>query len=331
MSESYLHTFAAMGTVVSVHVVGHGETPAQAAGRASAVERASAWFTRVESCCNRFDEQSELRRLSARVGESQHVSDLLFETLQFALRVAEDTDGAFDPTVGAAMEERGFDRDYRSGANVASGIRTEGSVSFRDVTLDAETHSVTIARPLLLDLSAVAKGLAVDLAARELQPFANFVVDAGGDLYLAGQNGGGEAWSVGIRHPREPGALIGTVRVSDAAVCTSGDYERASPLPKGGHHIVDPRTSRRVGAKNVSDAERDETVASVTVIAPSAIVADALATAAFVLGPDRGLAFLDRNGVDGLIVTPSLGQFSTEGMHRALDHRDRPPTVAGRA
>jgi thiamine biosynthesis lipoprotein len=150
----------------------------------------------------------------------------------------------------------------------------------------------------------VAKGLAVDAAARELEPFRDFAIDAGGDLYLGGRNPDGLPWSVGIRHPRNDRELIDSLRVSDKAVCTSGDYERIMP---GGqqHHILDPRTG-------VSPA----TVASVTVVAPTALAADALATAAFVLGPTDGLRLLQRHGVEGLIVTTSLDRIETSGLHR---------------
>src|SRR6185295_14473435 len=124
----------------------------------------------------------------------------------------------------------------------------------------------------MLDLGAVAKGLAIDLAARELTPLENFAVDAGGDLFLGGVNDEGAPWTVGIRHPRGGAAPIDSVRVSNAAVCTSGDYERRSP--SGEHHLLDPRTGHPTNE-----------VASVTTIGESAMVADALGTAAFVLGP----------------------------------------------
>jgi thiamine biosynthesis lipoprotein len=148
----------------------------------------------------------------------------------------------------------------------------------------------------------VVKGLAIDLAARELQEFGNFAIDAGGDLYLAGYNQAGEPWSVGIRHPRIPELLIARLQVTDCAVCTSGDYERKSPGDGASHHLMDPRTGGSAGS-----------VVSATVIASSALVADALGTAAFVLGPDTGLDLLERNGVEGLIVTPALEHFTTSG------------------
>jgi len=146
----------------------------------------------------------------------------------------------------------------------------------------------------------VAKGLAIDMAARELQPLRHFAIDAGGDLYLAGRNARGEAWSVGIRHPRKDREVIEMFQVSDAAVCTSGDYERRSG---DDHHILDPRESDAASA-----------VASATVIAPAAMVADALATAAFVLGPVDGIAFLESQNVDGMILTPTLDRRVTRGI-----------------
>src|SRR5579871_6069718 len=120
-----------------------------------------------------------------------------------------------------------------------------GDATYRDVQIDAERRTITLRRPLTLDLGAVAKGLAVDTAARELNTFRDFAIDAGGDLYLGGCNPQGAPWSVGIRHPRRPGELIDSLRVSGKAVCTSGDYERVAPgdgdADSGGHHIVDPR------------------------------------------------------------------------------------------
>ena len=162
--------------------------------------------------------------------------------------------------------------------------------------LDPEHRTITLRRPLTLDLGAVAKGLAVDAAARELEAFRNFSIDAGGDLYLGGMNEQGEPWRIGIRHPRRDGELIETLRISNKAVCTSGDYER-------GQHILDGR-----------GGESGRKVASATVVGPGAMLADALATAAFVMGPEEGIELLNRMGVDGLIVTPELERYETRGL-----------------
>jgi thiamine biosynthesis lipoprotein len=285
-----------MGTLVTIQVVRTGAD--------AAVERAFGWFREIEARCSRFDEHSELVQLTARVGQPVRASPILFEAVRFALAVAVETSGAFDPTVGRRMETRGFNREDRTGRSVSTLIPARDDVSYRDVDLDPEQQTITFRQPLLLDLGAVAKGLAVDAAARELQPFQDFAIDAGGDLYLGGSNADGAPWSVGIRHPRSDGELIDSLRVSDKAVCTSGDYERVMPGDQE-HHIIDPRTGSSPTA-----------IASVTVVAPTALAADALATAAFVLGPTDGLRLLERHGVEGLFVTTGLDCIETSSLRQ---------------
>lgn len=280
-----------MGTLVTIDVARSGAD--------AAMERAFGWFHQIEACCTRFDERSELMQLTARIGAPVPVSAILFESVRFAWMVAQETGGAFDPTVGQRMERRGFDKEHRTGKVIHTAIPPDDEVSYRDLRLDPERRTITLLRPLILDLGAVAKGLAVDTAARELQPFADFSIDAGGDLYLGGCNPQGEPWRVGIRHPRRDNELIDSLRVSNQAVCTSGDYER-------GRHILDPR----------SKAPADS-VASATVVAPGAMLADALSTAVFILGAAEGIALLERMGVDGLIVTPALERYETRGLQHA--------------
>jgi thiamine biosynthesis lipoprotein len=300
--DTCVRTMALMGTFVTIQVVGRGSSREQTIEREEGIERAFGWFHRVEECCTRFDPQSEVMQLTARIGISVPVSEMLYEAVRFALAVAEESGGAFDPTIGCLMETRGFSREYRTGRIVRTGLEPDGAVSYRDVHLDPDRKTITLRRPLILDLGAVAKGLAIDMAARELRTFEDYAIDAGGDLYLGGRSPKGAPWTIGIRHPRLDHQLIDSLSVSDVAVCTSGDYERRSP-GEGGHHIVDPRTGASADA-----------AASVTVVGPTAMLADALATAAFVLGPAEGIRLFERQGVDGLIVLPTLERFVTRGM-----------------
>jgi thiamine biosynthesis lipoprotein len=306
MIDRGVKTVPLMGTLVTIQVVGHNTSAAEIAARDAAIDRAFDWFRQVEACCSRFDPSSELSRVGAHAGVATPVSELLFRAVEFACALASETDGAFDPTVGGRMTALGFDRHYRSGERTTPVAAADDHVSYRDVEVDGDRRTITVARPLQLDLGAVAKGLAIDLAARELAPLVHYAIDAGGDLYLSGRNAQQEPWAVGIRHPREPGSLLGTIRATDRAVCTSGDYERAT-ADGASHHLLDPGTGS-------SAAE----TASVTVVAPTAMVADGLGTAAFVLGPALGLALLERAGVDGLIVSADLAQAATAGMRDAL-------------
>lgn len=289
-----------MGTLVSIHVVrSRTDSVVVAAQLDAAIDRAFGWFHEIEQCCTRFSEHSELMQLTRQPAVPLAASAILYEAVRFALLVAEESGGAFDPTVGHQMQARGFNREHRSGEIFRTAISPDHDVTYRDVLLDPDRRTITLRRPLTLDLGAVAKGLAVDTAARELQPFRDFAIDAGGDLYLGGSNPQGAPWSVGIRHPRRDGELIDSLNVSNQAVCTSGDYER-------GDHILNPRTGAPAHA-----------VASATVVAPGAMLADALATAAFVLGPEEGIQLLHRMGVEGLIFTPDLERYQTRGLSRA--------------
>lgn len=302
-----------MDTVVSVEII----APPTATAGVSAVARAFAHFREVEARCNRFDPTSELCALTAQVGEAVPVSTVLFEATRFAVAVAAASDGAFDPTLGAALARRGFNRDYRTGQTVDAPLPPESgeTPSYRNVRLDPTRRTITLTRPLLLDLGAVAKGMAMDLAARELDAFPNYLIEAGGDVRVCGDNARGEAWQIGIQHPREPDAMFATLAITDAAVCTSGDYERHTPegsevskvseVSKGEHHLLDPHAGRSPRA-----------IISATVIAPTAMAADALSTAAFVLGPEAGIVFLEQQGVDGLLVTPALKPYTTKRFAR---------------
>ena len=321
MGDLTLCSTVAMGTVVSIQVRGRG-TESHAA-RLHGAERALGWFAAVEAALSRFDAGSELRRLTSHAGAPVTVSPMVFAAVQFALALAEETDGAFDPTVGGRLAAAGFDTHHRTGQRTAPPLPDESlAATWRDVALDAAAHSITLHRPLVLDLGAVAKGLAVDLAARELQGFANYAIDAGGDQFFGGR-GDGAAWRVGVRDPRgAPGDIVEVLEVSDVAVCTSGDYERTAdhagaagapgtvaasgggPGPGGplAHHILDPRTGRSARG-----------TASVTVVAPTAMVADGLATAAFVLGARDGIALLENHGVEGMVITRELERVVTRG------------------
>ena len=291
--STLVHTVALMDTVVSMRVV---LGPRRRREANAAIRRGVEWFHHVERHCSRFNTDSDVARVAAAQGEPIAVDATTLEATRFALALADATGGAFDPTIGGAMESRGFDIEFRTGARVSTSLPT-AAVSYRDVRLDAAARTISTDKPLLLDLGAVAKGLAVDLASRELDAFDGWVIDAGGDIYAGGLNEQGEAWSVGIRDPRNAHALIDTVRVSGAAVCTSGTYDRRSAT--GNAHIVDAR-----------GGEADAALAA-TVIAPSAMVADGLSTAALVLGADHGLRLLEREGVRGFIVDSELRRHDT--------------------
>jgi len=147
-----------------------------------------------------------------------------------------------------------------------------------------------------LDLGGIAKGWGVDRAADLLaERVGPCLVNVGGDLAVRGSKPGGVPWNVGVQDPRDPSRLFVTLRLRGArAVATSGDYQRYVEVDGiRHHHLLDPRTGwpgRRCS--------------SATVVAPSCALADAWATAAFILGPDAGIAALERHpDLEGVLVT----------------------------
>lgn len=289
----------AMDTFVTVEA----ESDRAADAVQATLGRALGWFAAVERACNRFDPDSELSRLCARPGVPVPASVLLFEAVAFAVAVARLTGGVFDPAVGAAQQARGFTRSYRTGR---ARIAAAGPGTYRDITVDRAGRTVTLRKPLLLDLGAVAKGLAIDLAARELAGLERFAIDAGGDLYCGGAVDERAHWRAGIEDPCGDG-LLGTVTVRNLAVCTSSGIARPAPATDG-HHLLDPRSGRS-----------PQTVAGVTVVAPTAMAADALSTAAFILGPAQGLRLVAEQGVHGMIVMTTGEVRTTAGWTEELE------------
>ena len=222
------------------------------------------WVHDVERICSRFDPDSELSRLCAVVGEPVPVSPLLEHLLDLAVAVARTSDGAFDPTVGSPPP-----------------------ATWQSVQIDREAHRVTLHHPCA-SIWAPSPRVCRRSHRAGTADLPDIAIDAGGDLYCRGHNLLGRPWSIGIRDPFVRGALLTRVSIDTGAICTSGSYERRTA---DGHHLIDPATGRA-----------SQGLVSCTVVGESTAMADALATAAFILGRERGLPFLEAQGVDALLI-----------------------------
>jgi thiamine biosynthesis lipoprotein len=162
-----------------------------------------------------------------------------------------------------------------------------------------------------IGIAGIGKGFGVDRAAEVLarRGLTDWIVDGGGDIRLSGGRAG-EPWQVGIAHPRRHGRLWGRLDLSSGAVVTSGDYE--SYFERDGvrhHHILDPATGRP-----------SRGTAAVTVLAPDATTADALATGLMVLGPERGLALVESlAGVEALFIASDASVTRSSGFPELRD------------
>ncbi len=297
--STLVESFLLMGTVVSLRLVGDGSV----AHMRDSIDRAIRAMRSVEEACSRFDEESALRDLCRRPGEWVAVPAALFQALSIARQMAEMTAGIFDPTVGRALELQGFNRHYLTGQESDSQVPLDTGASWRDIELNADGRQVRLAAPMLLDLGAVAKGLAIDLAVHELGDWPGLSVDAGGDVLVAGSDPEGAVWRVGVEHPLAPDSLLTQMELTNMAVCTSGNYKRRSPKNEALHHLWDPAQQRSA-----------EGLKSCTVVAPQAVLADVVSTAAFLLGPDRALSFIEEMDLAGLVVREDMTVQMTKSM-----------------
>lgn len=287
-----------MDTVVDIQVVVTNHPRNKAA---AAIDRAFEMFRRVEQACSRFSKDSEVMQATRQIQTAVKISPFLFEPLRFALEVAEVTDGMLDPTIGKVMEDHGFNQHYLTGETFHSPVSE--SASYQDIILDDERRTLFINKPLVIDLGAVAKGFAIDLAAHELKDFEGFIVNAGGDLFAGGLDGQGRKWKIGIQHPMHKDQVIQTIELSNEAVCTSGSYERKSPLRADVHHLIN---------SNTKCSSNEWT--SCSVISRYAFMADAFSTAAFLLPIDRGEALLSNVNLMGILIDRDLKVYRVGGI-----------------
>ncbi len=243
-------------------------------------------FTAVNQTMSTYLEASELSRFNHSAATSwQPVSAQLFEVIETAAEVAQQSDGAFDVTVGPLVNLWGF------GANSSEVVPStaEQAIVAAVVGMDKiELASLRIRKLLpsvFVDLSALAKGYAVDQVSLALsqQNCHDHMVDVGGEIKLAGENRHGELWRIGVEVPKssQMGESRMVLNLTDLAVATSGDYRNFRMVDgKKVHHVFDPR----------SGLPTANSVVSVTVVHPQAMWADAYATAIMVLGEQAGMA-----------------------------------------
>lgn len=262
------------------------------------IDQMSTW--EADSSISRFN--------TAAPGTWQSLEDEFFTVVEAALACAALSGGAYDPTVGAAVDLWGFGPAPRHKAipEPASIAKAREHVGWSRLTLDADRRRLLQPGGVRLDLSSIAKGFGVDQVARYLRRagFAHFLVEVGGELCGQGVKPDGTPWFVELEHPPREGtgaekggeALIALYGLS---VATSGDYRRTAVWDGRVYsHTIDPRTAAPV----------DHALASVTVVAESCMTADALATALMVLGPGPGRALAECEGIAArFIVRESTG------------------------
>lgn len=300
-AEWLRRTEAIMGTRVYVEVwdenAAHGE---------ASIDAVMSEMHRIDDLMSHYKPDSQLSRINAHAAEGPVVVDAeLFDLIRRSTHFSEITRGAFDITYASV----GYLYDYRahvhpSEAQIKAALP---GVNWRNLQFDAAAHSVRFERPgMRIDLGGIGKGYAVDRGIELLRQrgVARALVTAGGDSRIIGDRFG-RPWLVAIRHPDDPEKVVTRIPLSDAAISTSGDYERY--FEEGGvryHHIIDPHTGHSASK-----------VRSATIIGPTATDTDGMSKTAFILGPEAALEII--NGMpefDAVFVAPDGRVFYSNGL-----------------
>jgi len=280
---------AIMGTSIRVELWSDDRANSEAAIAAVMQE-----MHRIDAAMSPFKPDSELSRINR---EAAHravpLTQEMFALLQRAIDFSQMSEGAFDITfagVGQLYDYR--ERVKPSDAQLAL---ARASVGYHNLVLDAHACTAFFARDgVRIDLGGFAKGYAVDNGAAILRRhgIAHGIVTAGGDSHIVGDRRG-RPWAIGIRNPRREGAVVAMLPLEDAALSTSGDYERF--FESDGirfHHVIDPKTGKSPSH-----------VQSVTVVAQDGLTTEAFSKCVFVMGVQKGLQFIESKvGVDAVIV-----------------------------
>lgn len=283
----YRHAFRALGSPCEIQLYAESEAHANAL-----FELATADVLRIEHRYSRYRDDSLLsaiNRLAAQ-GGSMAIDAETFALLQYADTCNTQSGGLFDITSGVLRQAWRYDEARLPSAQEIAALRER--IGWH--RLRFTEHTLTVDEPgIELDLGGIGKEYAVDRAAAILSGAGvrHGLVDLGGDIHVIGPHADGRAWSVGIRHPRVPGALLTTLAVARGAVATSGDYARCIVVDgQRLSHILNPRTGWPVRG-----------LATVTVLAPHCVVAGSACTIAM-LFEHRGKRWLADLGLDYLWV-----------------------------
>jgi thiamine biosynthesis lipoprotein len=289
-SNLFKYHQVAMGTVIEITLIADDE---EAANKASL--QAFQEIKRIETLMSPWLDSSDVTRINRSAGKERvKVSPETFEVIQKAQEISELSEGGFDITIGPLTELWRKAREKKIPPPVEDVKEKLGLVNFKNIEMDQEGKVFLKKKDMAIDLSGIAKGYAVDRVFELLKSlgYRNLIVNAGGDLRVGGLKNN-QPWSIGIQNPRESKNILARISVSDMAVATSGDYEKFFIYEgKRYHHIFNPK-----------DGFPTDDCQSVTVLCKEGMIADALATAVFVLGAEKGYSLCQKlEGVDYIIV-----------------------------
>jgi len=303
-------TFPSMGSELHLSVWTTDSSKAQASFDSIARE-----FHRLEDLMSNWKQGSDIQKLNESAGrQAVPVGTEVRELLRTATQISDWTSGKFDVTFGVMSGLWKFDYQDEDETIPDSNevTRRRKLINYRDLIVDEKAGTAFLTRKgMAASLGGIGKGYAVDRARDMLRKegFHDFMIQFGGDMYVSGQSDG-RPWRLGIQDPRgAENHVFASIELSDSTFSTSGDYEKF--FIRNGrryHHIIDPATGEpSLGCR------------SVTIVATNATIADGLSTGVFIMGPDAGMALIEKlPDVEGVIVSSKNEVLVSSGLKGRL-------------
>jgi thiamine biosynthesis lipoprotein len=294
-----------MGTRITVELWSEDDAKAE-----TAIDAVLDEMRHIDESMSTYKPTSEVSQVNAKAADGpMHISKELFDLLTTAKEYSVITEGAFDITYASVGYMYDFPKHVRPNEEQIS--HALPAVNYKHLLLDPKNQTVQFSQKgVRIDLGGIAKGYSVDCGIDVLKKlgYTRAFVSAGGDSRIIGDRFG-KPWMVGIRDPRKGGdAVITRIPLVDAAISTSGDYERY--FEEDGvryHHIIDPHTGHSASK-----------VRSATIIGPYATRTDGLSKTAFVLGPEKAMEIYNRlDDIDAIIVKLDGTVIHSKGMEPA--------------
>lgn len=291
--SSFDRSGVAMDTTISLRATGKEAK--------EAVDESFQRIEQLDKLASAQDPSSDVSKINAAAGKAYvQVDPAVYEMIDFAKTYSEKTQGEWDISVGIMTNLWQIGNE---GQHVPSAEEIQAAlqlVNYKDILLRPEDHSVMLAKSgMVIDLGGVAKGYAVDEIRKiyEKHHIESGLINMGSSsMYALGKNSKGKAWNIGMKHPRsdKKDEYLGIIAIENQSLSTSGDYERYF-IQDGVRycHIFDPRTGRPADSGVMSDS-----IVINNDVEHAGMLSDILTTVVFVLGPQKGLEFI--NGIPGI-------------------------------
>lgn len=284
-SDRYSEKQAVMGTFMQIDVCANAS---QSDVLAQAYQKAWHRIKEIAWRMNVYNDRSDVTRLNQAIGVPVELGADTYDLLLRSREYSKNTDRAFDVTVWPLIARWRQAAEQEQDPSESELDLLRQSLSMTQLTFLPESRVARANEIIQIDLGGVAKGYAIDQTAHILTQsgFHDYFIDAGGDVYVSGQNCQGQKWRIGVQNPQESGSVLHVAGLSNQAMATSGYYQQFFKVgDKTYSHIIDPATGYP-----------QENVVSASVIAPTAEEADAYATALTVMGADKAIQFIETLG-----------------------------------